>query len=112
MMLSRFPMGGGGAEIEFASGSLSWKVTAYTKTITITGLTFKPISVFVENTTASDTIAIGMANPETGETFLSYGFGVVDQASANFTTADGGFTITIDSQYNVSTTANWYAIGY
>ena len=105
MMLSRFPMGGGGAELKKANGTKS----ASSGTLSVTGLDFKPIAFGYIHSNNHVGFALFDAD---GNKITAYSnqnsSTIVEALTASVT--DGGFSCSAAQMYSMS--HSWWAIGY
>lgn len=106
-LISYFPSAGGGGEFKSATGTISTGNISPRNVLTVTGLEFKPVAVFIYRESGIDESDVRMAfvSDDASKYFMK---DMKDVSSHTF--SDGGFSVTIGKPWGwKSTVHRWYA---
>lgn len=108
MLTSIFPMGGsGGGELKSATGTISTGNISPRNVLTVTGLDFKPVAVFIYRESGNNGLDVLMAfvSDDVSKYFMK---GLNNVSSHTF--SDDGFSVTIRDNWGWDGTVHrWYA---
>ena len=110
MLTSIFPIGGaGGGKLVIGASGDVWCSGSSFKTLSITGLDFKPVAVAMERKS-------GNTNGDVHEAAIVPPVGAVATRSSSamptvsgYEFTDGGFSVTITTSWGWGSTITWYA---
>lgn len=106
-LISYFPSAGGGGEFKSATGTISTGNISPRNVLTVTGLEFKPVAVFIYREFGSNDSDVRMAFAS--DDVSKYIIRVLTDVSSHAFT-EGGFSVTIGESWGwKSTVHRWYA---